>query len=108
MKQILNYLFDLLKEGKVDLVKNHSEIIALFRQSNYIDTTPQERMKLLQRVTATVRAELERELQQAEIDVKDITAFKKKPYVYVEKPMEKRNHDFFAMHDIEFIPNGKN
>ena len=108
MKQILNYLADLLKEGKVDLVKNHLEIVSLFDQSNYINTTPQERMKLLQLVTETVRARLDRELQQAEIDVKDIPEFKKEPYVYVEKPLEKRNHDFFAMHDIEFIPNGKN
>ena len=108
MKKFINYLFYLSGEGKVDLAQNHYEIIGLFRKSNHINTTPQERMKLLQRVTATVRAELERELQQAEIDVKDITEFKKEPYVYVEKPMGKRNHDFFAMHDIEFIPNGKN
>jgi len=108
MKKFIHYLFDLLSEGKVDLVKNHSQIIALFRQSNYINTTPQERMKLLQRVTATVRAELDRELQQAEIDVKDITEFKKEPYVYVEKPMEQRNYDFLAMHNIEFLRDVKN
>ena len=108
MKQILNYLSDLLKEGKVDLVKNHLEIVSLFDQSNYINTTPQERMKLLQLVTATVRARLDRELEQAQIDVKDITEFKKEPYVYVEKPMEQRNYDFLAMHNIEFIRDDKN
>lgn len=108
MKKLIHYLFDLLSEGKVDLAKNHSEIIALFKQSNYINTTPQERMKLLQLVTATVRAELDKELEQAELDVKDITAFKKEPYVYVEKPMEKRNYDFLAMHNIEFLRDVKN
>ena len=87
MKKVLHYLSDLLSEGKVDLTKNHSEIIVLFKQSNYINTTPQERMKLLQLVTATVRAELDRELHQAQTDVKDISNFKKEPYIYRQKEM---------------------
>lgn len=106
--RLITWLKGLIKEDKVDLQKNYESIMRLFDESNFIKTSPQERIALLKRVTASARYRLDMELEEAKSINKAIAEFKKEPYVYVEKPMEKRNYDFLAMHNIEFLRDVKN
>ena len=101
--RLMTYFESFIKDDKVDLKANHRQIISLFNASNFIRTSPQDRIALLKMVTVSVRAELDKELQLAEENAQEIKLFKKEPYISAHKQIEKRNYDFLAMHNIEFI-----
>jgi hypothetical protein len=83
--RLITYLKGLITEEKVDLQDNHRQIIALFNHSNFIATTPIERIELLKKVTSTIRYQLDQELEIAESNALAINEFKKEPYISEHK-----------------------
>jgi hypothetical protein len=104
--RLIAWLKGLIKEDRVDLQDNYSQIITLFNYSNFIATTPIERIELLKKVSSKIRHELDKELELAESNALAIRQFKKEPYISNHKEIAKGNYDFLAMHNIEFLRDG--
>ncbi len=83
--RLITYIKGLIKEDKIDINKNFEAIMLLFDESNFIKTSPQERIALLKRVTSSVRHRLDLELEEADTVKNDITEFKKEPYISEHK-----------------------
>jgi len=103
INKLISWLTGLTKEDTVDLNKNCESIMLLFNESNFIKLSTNDRMQLLKMVTRKVRSKLteEKEIKQAEI--RDILNFEKEPYISKHKEVAKRNYDFLAMHNMEFL-----